>query len=86
MARVYVQWPDVVRENLLTVVLSKPMSFLYSSHTWHRALTGPDSLAANVCKLSLGVFSYQAPVLSTFPEGDFSISLPSISFTVQIHC
>lgn len=57
--------------------------FLYSSYTWHNTLIWPDSLAvANVCKLSLGVFLYQAPVLSSSVEGDFSISLPSISFSV----
>lgn len=83
MGWVYVQWPYVFSKNLLTKVLFEPMSFLYSSHTWHRTLIWPDSLAvANVCKLSLGVFLYQAPVLSTSLKGDFSISFPSISFSV----
>lgn len=83
MGWVYVQWPYVFCRNLLTEVLFEPMSFLYSSNTWQHTLIWPDSLAvANVCKLSLGVFLYQAPVLSTSLEGDFSISLPSISFSV----
>lgn len=78
MGWVYVRWPYVFSRNLLTEVLLEPMSLLYSSRTWQRSFVWLDSLAvANVCKLSLGVFSYQAPVLSTSLEGDFSISLPS---------
>lgn len=42
--------------------------------------SGASAAVANVCKLSLGVFSYQAPALSTSAKGDFSVSLPSISF------
>lgn len=73
----------VFSKNLLTEVLFEPMSLLYSPHTRSHTLIWPDILAVgNVCKLSLGVFSYQAPVLSTSLEGDFSISLPSISFSV----
>ena len=41
---------------------------------------GASAALANVCKLSLGVFSYRGPALSTSAEGDFSVSPPSISF------